>query len=716
MRFLSICLLILFSYNSSFSGTEISIISSGSFKGLADPDGEILIPAIYDGIGWSDGTVQLENDVIGYLDAGNWGLINTKNKKITKPIYHSLFPLGEELFLASKKARLTNHLFYGLINQKGDILIDFKYFSINRLSPEIFLVADYRDGEVLHGVLNIEDEEVIPCDFRSINLLENLIICHGSDKLVRIFDLNGNQLYDGWLDQVNLHPKGYEIIEEGKRGLLSKDLQLISKPSSKGLAENGEAHSFNRWEVRSLSQDSTFFQSCDSITILNEKLWIAHVNDAEHMLGAHEKLFSNQKYLLKYIHRGFIVAQNKHSGKWGLYKTNGDAVEEGYDYIFTDSSYFFGRRDNSWDIYNSFSRKMNKQPLEDLKASIARSIPVKKNGFWGFIDFMGEPIVAYKYDQILPGIGNQYLAKYVDKWGIANLPESWVALPEFDTIEVHSDYYLGKKGMATYIFDPQGDLIIRTGYDVFISEGIIYLREGFTYGIITQSGTIIHPEYNSIRKVGDFYVCKKDSVLEMLNPFGRKVLTEKDEVQEVFGYSEGYFHILKSGKHGFVDENGKLRIANRYDGALPYKEGLAAVKLRGKWGYIDKYEILVVQPHYDTCSVFEKGLTDISINGRYGIINKEGDVIIDPDFNLISRTTYGNYVMTDGNKKQGLADENGKILLRTNYDEVIDTPYDFVIARLGENYGVVTYQGYSYVPFNYKQVEVQGDYLLLLEN
>ncbi|MEQ8878650.1 MAG: hypothetical protein RLQ12_03415, partial [Cyclobacteriaceae bacterium] len=68
MRFLNICLLLLITVSRVFSGSEINIISDGSFKGLADPNGAILIPAVHEEIGWSDGTVFLENEVIGYRE------------------------------------------------------------------------------------------------------------------------------------------------------------------------------------------------------------------------------------------------------------------------------------------------------------------------------------------------------------------------------------------------------------------------------------------------------------------------------------------------------------------------------------------------------------------------------------------------------------------------------------------------------------------------
>lgn len=682
---------------------------------MADPSGEILIPAVYDGIGWSDGTITLENNLIGYKENGKWGLINIKNKKVTNPLYHALLPVRENQFIASVQARSTNHLYHGVINDKGDILVSFKYFSITHLSQGKIKVSSYEDGKVLYGVRNMKDEEVIPITYPSITFLDNLIICKGEDDLTGIFDLNGNIIYQGWLDKIARHAKGFAISEEGQQGLISWDHGIINKPGSKELNEDGEILDFIRWEIRSLSKDSTFYQTCDSVTILNDHLWIAHVNDAQHMLGAHEKLFSNQKYLLKDIQRGFIVAQNKHTEKWGLYKTNGEVVEEGFDYIRIDSNYFYCQRDQRWDVYNVFSRKINESSFEAIGRSVDRSIPVKQNGYWGWIDFKGNPLVSFKYDELKPGIGKQYVAKYVDKWGIASLPETWIVIPEFDSIIVEGEFYLAKKGLSTYVFDESGHLVHRTGAEVFVQDDVVLLRENNELGFITGKGSVIYPDYQQVKKVGEFYVCSKDSVLEMINPYGRKVLSAHDLVQEVYGYAEGFFHILKNGKHGFVDEDGRLRVANRYDGALAYHDGLAAIKLRGRWGYINKREQLVIQPHYDTCSFFEEGLANVAVSGKYGIMDMEGEMIISADYSDISRTSFGNYLMTDHLGKQGLANEQGKILLRPNYDEIIDTDHDFVIARKGKAYGVVTYEGYSYLPFDYKQVEVQGDYLLLVQ-
>ncbi|HEU0230403.1 MAG TPA: WG repeat-containing protein, partial [Burkholderiaceae bacterium] len=54
-----------------------------------------------------------------------------------------------------------------------------------------------------------------------------------------------------------------------------------------------------------------------------------------------------------------------------------------------------------------------------------------------------------------------------------------------------------------------------------------------------------------------------------------------------------------SGKYGYVDESGALRIPAQYDDARPFYHSLAAASQDKRWGYIDTLGRWVVGPHYD---------------------------------------------------------------------------------------------------------------------
>ena len=48
------------------------------------------------------------------------------------------------------------------------------------------------------------------------------------------------------------------------------------------------------------------------------------------------------------------------------------------------------------------------------------------------------------------------------------------------------------------------------------------------------------------------------------------------------------YPILRNGKWGYMNREGKVVIQPSFDDALTFSEGMAAVQVGGKWGYIDE--------------------------------------------------------------------------------------------------------------------------------
>src|SRR5688500_5233849 len=77
-------LLVLNSFAFSLSGKTplnsgddgLNPFKSNGKVGLKNQKGEIIIPALYDGLGWSNGTFSMTENVTGYLIGGKWGLLN----------------------------------------------------------------------------------------------------------------------------------------------------------------------------------------------------------------------------------------------------------------------------------------------------------------------------------------------------------------------------------------------------------------------------------------------------------------------------------------------------------------------------------------------------------------------------------------------------------------------------------------------------------------
>lgn len=695
---------------------ELKIITSGGFQGVADADGKVIVPAIYEKLGWSSGEHEIVNQNIGFYENGKWGLINIKTKKIQGAKFQVLEPFNETYFEAGKNVPYSNVLKRGLIDEMGKVILDFHYYTISDLGGDLFGVAKYEVGILSFGVYSATNKVIVPCQYVSIDQEGDLLVASNNEKKLRVYDRNGVLLISDWIDQISTIDGGYAVAKAGYFGKLDeKGRQLLDIGFKEVYPVKSE---FRKWEVKTLTDRDKpgVFVSCDSITYQTSgDMLIAHVNQAEHLLAAGDMLFNDAQNTLKHIGNGFIVTKNTALQTWAIHKTDGREVISGYDSIAVDSMYFYTLSREGWDIYNLFGRKINEFSFQGVGFSQNRNVPVKRNDYWGWINFQGEELIDYRYEKVVPtGHYKHFLAKNYKRWGVNTTDDEWVILPEYDSLYAFDDFYIATKMSASYVFNRSGKLLQSIPYEVKLS-GYLQLRDGGKVGAVTSQGYYIHPLYDDIAIHGEFYEMSKGDTVIMIYKDGRPVLGYNDGVSDVLSFSEGYFHIIKDGKHGFVDVNGKLRVANRYDSAQFYSEGLAPVKLLDKWGFIDKYEILTIQPFYRYSSVFKNGLAIIQSGEKYGIITPTGDEIVSVDWKNIERLPTGNYRITDWDNKVGLVNATGRFVLRPNYDRLEDTEKSLIIGSKNGKKGVINYDGYTKVPFQYSDIQIQGDYLLLLK-
>lgn len=109
-------------------------------------------------------------------------------------------------------------------------------------------------------------------------------------------------------------------------------------------------------------------------------------------------------------------------------------------------------------------------------------------------------------------------------------------------------------------------------------------------GIIDLKGNVVEPiHYDEI------YCCTNGFVLKRKNQWSYLDSSDGDinhvttiTCQESDCMFEGLARIIKRGKYGFVDNNGKVIIPNKYDYSGNFHDGRAVVMKNNKWGYIDK--------------------------------------------------------------------------------------------------------------------------------
>src|SRR5215216_6638431 len=106
-------------FYSSITVGDFSLYEENGKVGLKNQQGQVLIPAQYEAIGWSNGRFSLVNNVTGYQSGGVWGLINIQNNRITRPEFVDLSPGEGSLIVARKKIEGTVRIQTGCINTAG---------------------------------------------------------------------------------------------------------------------------------------------------------------------------------------------------------------------------------------------------------------------------------------------------------------------------------------------------------------------------------------------------------------------------------------------------------------------------------------------------------------------------------------------------------------------------------------------------------------------
>lgn len=106
----------------------------------------------------------------------------------------------------------------------------------------------------------------------------------------------------------------------------------------------------------------------------------------------------------------------------------------------------------------------------------------------------------------------------------------------------------------------------------------------------------------------------------------------------IYPSENGLIIIVKDGKSGFINQDGKEVIPFMFDahfdydsdagwvsGCTPFKEGVSIVRLNGKYGVIDEQGNEIVPCIYDEIWDFSEGFAVAKIANEWGYIDMKGN-------------------------------------------------------------------------------------------
>jgi hypothetical protein len=697
----------------SYAQLEYSIFSEQDTRGLKNTAGEILIPANYDSLGWSQGLQLPVNDIIGY-HVNHWGLLSLKNSLITEPKYYHLWAFHKDLIIASVKGKFSNHLFYGALNSKGNAIIEFKYSSMVKKGNNL-IISEEREGRLYYGLINQKNKRLLDVKYLSIEHYTNeLFIFSNENNKKGLINSDGKVLIVPSLDSIALPQNGHaRIFDKGKQGLIDELGKVLISPLHKSISiindSTADVNNFQHWSFLSASNNVLENYYCDSVVHISNKCLLVYRNGhLEVVNGNMRSIWDNSKLTFQESFDNKLILSS--DNKFGCITTNGVVfIPFKYDSIYTSKSYFYLKEKRQWTIWNKFGRQVSKFKYDDIKSASENIIGVKRRGYWGFMDFQGEEIIPLKFDDVYPFVDRLAKVSYLKEYGVINQFGDWICQPIYEDIEIDiGGFSKATDGNRIDIVEESGNIIFQTfnaleGHDSgFLESTIDSLR-----GLVYKSGNVIlHPECERISRVlsGERIFVKKGTLTGILTASGDWDFYLSDRYEDFLGLNEEYYAVKIDGKYGFVDDQERLRISNRYDSVGLFHDGMAAIKLQGKWGFINKAEQLKVQPYYKEVSYFINGLSIVNEADKIGLINKNGTPILPVIYDRIERLKSNGFLIKKGTK-YGWLDKVGAIIVPAEYDSLLVVTNNRLIAKRRGKYGLLNDGGLYSIPLIYDQIK-----------
>ena len=526
---------------------------------------------------------------------------------------------------------------------------------------------------------------------------------------------------------------GQVIYESAASFNLEKNFSVIEKKGRLGIADNNgneiidpvyEKIRINKdktvsglpprvWKV--IDGENNFIQKLefDTLSPLSEDLLLVKSGDSQALADKKGNLLTTlNPWQLYPLPNKYIVA--KENEKYGILNAGGKiTIPIIYDTLFLGKDYLIGKYSDEkipfeWHVLQFSGEVLFKKDCTAMGIGNQGYFSFLENNSWGFFNYQGEKSIPNQYDNVDPFIDGRSIARYMNSDGVINRNGEWLIKPRKDSLQYLVDdiYVFRHENKSGLTSTSRGEIFSTTNEFIPLNHGFLEKTPLGKFGLISPEGKrLLTTEYDEISPLQNdtIYLFKKDNHWGIITKEGKVKLSLSNPIQEMYPMGDEFIGVKIDNKFGFIDINGDLRIANRYDAIGSFHEDMAAVKLLGRWGFVDRIERLFVQPLYDQVFPFKNGHAVVMKSNKYGLVNKDGNEVLDVAFDSVYREASGRFIIEKSSKK-GLADVDGRILIYPKYDIITDLDNGFVLIGRNNRFGLLTTNGISTIPLIYEEV------------
>lgn len=227
------------------------------------------------------------------------------------------------------------------------------------------------------------------------------------------------------------------------------------------------------------------------------------------------------------------------------------------------------------------------------------------------------------------------------------------------------------------------------------------------WGFINRKGEWkIEPSFDKTKAFNSGVAMVLDSKQWIyINEKGEKILSNITS-DKLYDFKDGFALYREGDFVGFINTDGKIVIAPKFQKAFNFENGYAKVRENDKWGLIDESGNYFVKTEYDGISNF--------LNGQ--VVGNKGDVyglIVDGEFKEVSGaqkiwdfSVNGENTYAKMNDKIGFIDNKGNWIIEPTYDKVRAFKNGLAPVMKDKKWGYINVSGELKIPFEYRDAEV----------
>lgn len=588
-------------------------------------------------------------------EKGRWGFKNMEGEVVVEAKYFQIAPLFSDSFYAVKK-----FTYWGLIDSTGKEIAELKYDKIGDCSEGLALVGvEKQEGTSTYkttfwGYIDKSGKEVIPVQYKYPKPF--------SEGLA-VIDEGGYKGYINTKGEWAIEPKFINV------GSFKNGLAPVAKPfSHKGM---GYINTKGEWVIPEKFHRAYPFEENGFAVIENDK-------DLCGIIDRQGNFVLKPKYVeINFIANDVFSAKNK-AKKYEIVSITGkNVVKTKFLYVnkvkASFGNYFIAENeDGITGLYDTKGNTIMVAPQGTTKIEAnylsdeMRVLEVFKSKQKTVYLYDKDWKLKKTYENVseIKQLSN-YLCMTINNENKVINP---ITFDFYHTRPVHRLYSLNQKTFMYWNTNSDSLFYHDTESDKNIA--------GYKLLLLGKSSEVFS-------KKGFIPVAATDGKVVFIDRDTREVKIKGTNIERAdVGFSQ--IKILKNGKYGIIDTQGKEIAACKYDEIGEFADGYAKVKQGNSWGIIDASGKETVPCKYQEMGNLANGCIKAKYDNSWGIIDISGREIIPCRYKSISNWKKGFAEIRD-NDKYGIVNTTGKIVIPCKYEEIIIADEASLAVKVGIN-------------------------------